>query len=218
MLQQCYDPSVATYRALTTLQWASGLPQDVTVNTSYWIAPGSLNDFSEIADRLINFYDGWSQYMAGIIPTSGHTIRLYNMADAEPRVIQYEEPFTLPGASATGGLPCELAVCLSYAADPFSGIPPSSRRGRMYLGPFDTTALAAGTASAPATVNTSMLGTIAAEAALLQVPLNEEDVVWAQYSDKLGLTNPVTSAWLDNEWDIQRRRGVEATSRTTVSL
>lgn len=206
------------YRAQTTLQWHTGLPRDVTVNTSYWSCPGSVDDFNEIGARLFNFYDDFSQYLSGVVALTGHEVKLYDLDDSEPRQPVHIYPFNLNGATATTSLPGELAVVLSYYGQPASGIPMASRRGRMYLGPWSSTALAAGTASATATINSSMIGTIIASVANLYTPITQSDVTWCQYSDKLGLAPAVEAGWIDNEWDIQRRRGAEASARTTFTV
>jgi hypothetical protein len=44
-----------------------------------------------------------------------------------------------------------------------------------------------------------------------------QDWTWCLYSRKLDLMPEIVGGWVDNAWDIQRRRGYAATSRTTFS-
>jgi hypothetical protein len=138
------------------------------------------------------------------------------------------------GSSDWINMPDEVACCLSFAAD-LDGIPESvpggpagpegdtrprsRRRGRVFLGPLNAGAVTQGSEQ---TVRPSTDLVSTALAAL--GTLNEEiDAMLGTFL--LGVfsrtdwdVRPITSAWIDNAFDTQRRRGQKPTSRTTVLL
>jgi hypothetical protein len=94
-----------------------------------------------------------------------------------------------------------------------SGQPQARKRGRIYLGPFDTTQLNADGRILPACQTTIRN----AAQALLTASDVALDWSWAVYSPTNASGVIVDNGWVDNEWDTQRRRGRAATTRSTFT-
>jgi hypothetical protein len=114
-------------------------------------------------------------------------------------------------------LPSELAVVLSYHASDTSipehgtGTRPRSRyRGRIYVGPLQQSALAQDSTTHRATVTTAVRETLTASA----VSLLAAEPTWSVWSRKDKVLRPVVGGWVDDAWDIQRRRGEDPLVRT----
>jgi hypothetical protein len=130
-------------------------------------------------------------------------------------------------ATETNSLPNEVAICLSYHGDltdvpetavnptpPPAIIRPAARlRGRLYLGPWSTGAVAnAATVLEPIPLP-SLVTAIAASATAL-VAANTADLVWVGQSKSDDFFWEVEGGFVDNAFDTQRRRGNASTSRT----
>jgi hypothetical protein len=141
-----------------------------------------------------------------------------------------DHPFTIATGTGTG-LPRESAVVLSLSA-PHAGIaedvpggvagpkgdthPAARHRGRVYIGPLDNAALGAGV-NGPG-VSAACRDALAAAAALLMTNVNTiagGTHYWGIWSRKDSVIYPITSGYIDDAFDTQRRRGIGATARTT---
>lgn len=117
-------------------------------------------------------------------------------------------------AAPVGGgndLPTEVAICTSLAATGTGDIAPGRRKGRTFLGPFNT---AAGTGR-PAPI---FRASIAANTKILNENLGEIGSslgVWSRANEEV---YTVDRGWVDDAFDIQRRRGVSPTTRTTWNV
>lgn len=219
-------------RAQVTIALDSGIPEDVITNTFYFdqddngIVPDPEESYDTVYNRLGAFYGGFDELL---FPSTiaGATLKIYDMRDPEPRVLRYQNTYAF---ADTGGAPMinEAAVCLSFAAEPAAGVNPQRRRGRVYLGPV---AASVGTLVGSQLMVSSAVRTAIADAAstlatAYDVPGDPvSSLSWAIYSpttDAGGATiddsfHDVQSGWVDNAFDIQRRRGAAATLRTTWS-
>lgn len=123
-------------------------------------------------------------------------------------------------------LPDEVSVCLTLEGTNRSSTPvevgttrPMSRRtGRVFLGPLNTKAVAV--VDGYARVATAFTSVVLAALGDLQ-----DDVQAVQPAADLGVWSrkdaeiyAIEAAYIDNEFDTQRRRGVTATSRTRVLI
>jgi len=131
----------------------------------------------------------------------GVEVKLYDMADAEPRPIKATAVWmSSPSASASEG-PREVALCLSFFSE--RNLP--RFRGRLYIGPF-------GSAGARPSVDTrnelvALAGRIG--------NVGGVDVDWQLFSPTRNAYSKVTAGWVDDEWDTVRSRGRKPTTRTT---
>lgn len=130
-----------------------------------------------------------------------------------------------------------MAICLSFQGATGSGVNMRRRRGRVYLGPLAGTVVDASTSGTEITA--AARSTIATAAAALAhgpdvgdarlavfsratanitdglpVDANEPAIGYSDAALSAGFED-VVSGWVDNAFDIQRRRGVQASARTT---
>lgn len=110
------------------------------------------------------------------------------------------------GQSLTSVVPREIALCLSF----YSEFNAKRRRGRLYF-PAAWLTTTAGMTSRPAAAMRTFLG----EIAVILQNLGGIDDDWSIWSPTDQEARKVTNWWVDDEWDIQRRRGRRGTTRTT---
>lgn len=218
-------------RAMAIFQGASQLPEDRFVNTFYF---QSASDYATAAPLAATAVDDF--YSATTNPTQVHSIgawmspyvselyeiRTYDMDEqiGDPPLPKVRTPTifseTRTASTSAGGLPEEIALCLTIRA----AVPPNSprRRGRLYLGPFANAAYVAGVyaAGAQSHPNASLVTDIQHAAERLAL---HTDVNWHVFSHASGDQYfRVTNGWVDDAWDIQRRRGPASTSRGPWSV
>lgn len=202
----------------------SGLPEDVTVNTfSVNTAAETVADAgTDILGRLTTFYTSnntnhpleW--YLSNVL-TGVADVKMYDRADPEPRVPEFEGVINLgaafPGSSTP--YPSEVAVTLSFEAAQVSGINQARRRGRIFLGPLNPGAAAF--TSGKAKVAPILLADAAVAMARLRSDLITDGYRWQVWSRAGNQGADVASGWIDDALDTQRRRGERATTRTLWS-
>lgn len=220
-------------RATISLPFASGLPRDLSENTFWFNIPSgdsfAFDEATDIIARLRNFYSvapvsGGSigQLLAPYITrlTSKITLVGVDVATGLDIGTPIFDSLDLPSSTDAGAVayPAEVACCLSFKAQPLAGTPAASLRGRVYLGPWAPF----GTAVTPEVEYSRPAGTIigacgwAGSGLIGSGPTAGGDGLcdWIVYSRKLRTAHTVFSCYVDNEWDTQRRRGKDATSRT----
>lgn len=133
---------------------------------------------------------------------NGFEAVIYNMGDASPRQPRAVKKFTQSVPQIVMG-PREVSLCLSFYGE--RNVP--SRRGRLYLGPFNQSDLT----ERPSLDLRTSLGFLAQDIG----NLGGVDIDWVVYSPKLNTYAKVTNWWIDDEWDTQRQRGLKATHRVS---
>lgn len=197
-------------RASCINQGESGAAEDRFVNVMYFYN-SDLSTLTQIASRLItrigSFYGQFAPYLSNFLVNTLE-VRFYNMADAPPRVPEIRTSTQLYGNPATNVLPDELSIVATLLPDP-----PITRRrrGRLYIGPLCADALLF-TTTGPALVATPPMTAIAN--ACTQMVADNDQAVWVVHSQTYGGHADITGGFVDNAFDIQRRRGVDATGRT----
>lgn len=206
---------MALYRLQAVLPYFTGLPADVATNTIYVDAPndGAAEDcaaaFALFYERTYVGGHGVLWYMSGVLSDApdAFKIRGYRMADPLPREPIFEYSFTGTETRSTESLPLEVALCCSFKA-----LPPNtpSRRGRIFIGPLSVRALDVDATGVP---TAAFMNAVAAAAYALNQDLSDLTATWIIN----GAAGPVGVAhgWVDNAFDTQRRRGVEATTRVS---
>lgn len=213
-------------RVVARLPRVTGTPEDAITNTWYFDGDDSDEDqewyWSAATDLLVDFYEGFDTYLSGAL-SGALFLTVYDMRDAEPRVPKFTQSTTLT-VSAGAWLPAEVALCLSFQAAAVSGTPQARRRGRVFLGPLSQDAIEASGGDIRPTQAmregiANLAGTLKAGRSL---PLAAGSLRWAVYSPTLDAGgsvddafNDVSSGWIDNAFDTQRRRGAAPTARTT---
>lgn len=200
------------YSAQVRLVMVSAVPEDAVVNTFSFSAVDD-TDLPDIATALITAYNGFRPNFSNLLAQNGHTLKMYDRADTEPKAPVYDETFNLSAAPTGAPLTPEISLCLSFQADPASGIPQARRRGRVYLGP-----LASGTMTGSGRPGAELVEDVTDFGqSLLDASFAAADWEWVVWSTTNSAPYIITNGWCDNEYDIQRRRGREATSRDVFS-
>lgn len=206
---------MANYRVMVRLATVSGIPEDSPVNVFHFTSTDIANDDLEIRDALVDFYDDLNTRFGNQIAQNGHSIKMYDLADPTPRAPIAEYSWNMTAAPTGDPLPTEIALCLSFQGNRVSGTSQARRRGRVYIGPWaegqqDTAnngRPSAGTITALVTSGDDLL--TASQAA--------STWRWCVWSPTDAAMVQVTNGWVDNAWDVQRRRGVEPTTRETFA-
>jgi hypothetical protein len=210
---------MALIRAQVRLPYFTNLPEDVATNTMYFITagvPATEGELDDIAARIGSFYAAFDENIAAIVSRSVDAveIRMYDMADPEPRVPVRTDNFQLAAPAGATNLPLEVSCVISFHAAFESGVPNARRRGRFYIGPLTSASANFGSATVMPAPHADLITKLVAGAVLLGTDVTEV-VTWAQYSPTLGIASPVQGGWVDNEFDTQRRRQARSSARTT---
>lgn len=200
------------YSAQVTIFPESNIAADAMVNTFSFSAVDD-TDLPDIATALETRYQALTGVFNEQVRETGHLIKMYDRADPVPRAPRFEDTFNLSSNPVGSPAPPELALCVSFQASPFSGIPQARRRGRVYLGFFDVAVI--GTTGRPSsTLNTAA---VAFGQGLLDASQAAPDWEWVVWSTTNGAPYIITNGWVDDEFDIQRRRGRLPTGRSLFS-
>lgn len=191
--------------------------EDQIVNTWWAIVDVSSTPLAAatafVAD-LNTFYQAVDLWFSSAFNGQVPRVKVFDMDEPEPRQPIYETNLTALSVTGTSVGVRELACCLSFRATYASGSSPARRRGRIYLGPLRADAVNDTTGKISSSV-TSAINTAAD--ALLTASLADADYRWAVFSRADNTARIVVAGWVDNEFDIQRRRGTAATSRLEFS-
>jgi hypothetical protein len=204
-----------THLAQVTLLAASADSADNQSNGFYVSDSGiSTGEFDSWAVAIKTFYD--TCYSGGALrgmEQNNHIVKFYDVTGSPPNYPVYETTFNLATSPAAIDLPMEVALCASYKNNTNNSVLRARRRGRIYISGWTETANTSGRPTSTATNalaqgykdycdDVNVIGTLTA-------------VIYSRVQD---IVNNVEEVWCDNEWDIQRRRGGVATSRTTYTV
>lgn len=205
------------------MQYASGLPTDVSVNNLYFktevgeTVESSKGAISGILDAAFG-----NTNAPGVAPladsissaVTGVTYRFYDLGQPLKRYpVGDPVPAGWVGGSADTRLPREVACCLSFK----NGPGPRSR-GRIYVGPLTSSSIQNGAFPQPSGVLTRALmgfGKFLIDGDKSGIP-GPAAVGWGVVSGADAEWKRVYEVWVDNAFDTQRSRGKEPTARATV--
>jgi hypothetical protein len=225
---------MAHYMAQVALAADTNLPRDVAVNTWHFESdPEGVSHVTIaelIAELVADVYrrvappntQTVASLLSASLATSGHRCKVYDMSTLPPHEPLANLAFTVP---ATGGnaAPAEVALCLSYKADPAPPIPAARLRGRIYFGPFalDGSKIFDSATGRPISTGAgNVVDTIlnAVEDMSDRLYASPSIINWSTWSKAGGVLAPVTSMYIDDAWDTQRRRGPAPTTRRTLAV
>lgn len=209
------------YRCQVRWGMDSGVPEDASVNTFHFVkttaGTATVAELGVPEGWIATWAQGVDSYLSSLVNPADVTQTWYHLADPEPRQPLHKIAIAAI-TTGTNVSPAEVALCMSYASLFVSGEAAARRRGRTYIGPLASSQFDTATGRpAPGIIS----GVQAAAAALLASSNASADWKWVVYSRvraEEGALVPysfVTNGWIDNEWDIQRRRGLRPTTRTT---
>lgn len=211
-------------RAQVSLRTDSALPEDFVMNTFHFKSPLAADIsgtvLTDLTAKISDFYNAVDGLMPAQFLTGVGDITFYDMADPMPRVPLTDATFGFTPNAANPGLPPEVCICLSYKGVYQSGFNNASRRGRIFFGPVSTGVLDVNGTTAK--VGASQVGTL--ETALTALAgtfaSDGDDWFWCVYSPTIDgqfsldlATVAITDGWIDNAFDVQRRRGHASTVR-----
>lgn len=202
-------------RATITIPYFTGAPDDVATNTLYFQTPEGTTIAQSVIDagvRMNSFFSSFDAYYSNMT-VSPATVKYYDMAQPEPRVPVGSSTIVIDGNPAAQNLPEEVAVCVSFQAPRVSGLTQARRRGRIFIGPLNFSAITSVTGDAFVQVNPTFRTTLAtAAAAMANTTTNL--ATWVVWSPTDGEAHPVSNGWIDVNPDTQRRRGGNVAGRT----
>jgi hypothetical protein len=202
-----------TVRVMVSLQDKSGLAKDQYVNTLYYEPVLGNPDLNvDVTVKVKAFYYAIAQYFSPCIATDGHTIKLYAVGAPLDTPPFYTTEFAIPPTSGAP-LPNEVASCLSFKGAFHAGWNKQSTRGRIYLGPLNTTSTAS-IANESGIPGQGFVDAVMAAGALMYGGMKTASGPWVIYSKLHLASTPITELSMNNEWDTQRSRGKVATVRT----
>jgi len=186
---------------LSTTVWHSSLlPRDgAQINPVVNFTLG-VTDVPGVVDEWMTALRGWGPNMG----TAKMVCKAYDVSRPKPNYPVYEKE-TGGGTAGVAAMPREIAMCLSF----YAGTNQKRRRGRLYIPAFWGVATGA-LPERPTAAHRDKVGTLAT---ILQ-DLGGVDVDWSVWSGVDGQARAVTNWWVDDEWDIQRRRGLRGTTRS----
>lgn len=172
-------------------------PRDRVVINPHFEMTGALQDADALAEDLATQLQAWSGKGAEL------TVKSYD-AEGTPPVFPNGEAIRDAGQAPASTCPRELAVCLSFYAE--RNLP--RQRGRLYCPvPIYFTGTVLGNRP------TGALRTKPAALVPIFAALGGVDVDWVVWSKRDGVARKVTNWWVDDEWDVQRSRGLRSTTR-----
>jgi len=221
--------------------------EDVTVNTFHFFHAGTtlnvanaigvsqqIKDFYQTADAVET--SSISGYLANELLLQLTEMRFYDAMGVPPQYPYFTATIDMDSTRLQlDDLPSECAVVLSYKALPTAGVKAARQRGRLYIGPmngFSVEHTLTGTR-----VRSALRNTMAGAAKRLVNNIEAlagagAPIEWVVFSRGKGspptptspgtpdwapFTSRITNGWVDNAWDTQRRRGLDATVRTLWS-
>jgi len=207
---------MALLRSLVTTFFDNAVTRDYVTNTVYHTVGQGLGGLDPVdaqnhANEIRDAFSGTGS-PAFTMYTDRHVqVRVYDMADAEPRPeIAYAEKIV---AGSHSGAPSELAVVLSYYTD--RNI--VGRRGRLFLGPLNGNQNVTWRVGDTLQQDAIHLGN-------LLFNIGGENVAHVLYHAKAnhhgaaaGSSNVINHYWVGNSWGIVHSRGERVTSRVTAN-
>lgn len=208
-----------------SIPYFSGIPKDVVTNVFHfsWFGAGDPgpSDYTALSGLVASFYEdifsaGGATFMAPWMrPALAHQ-KMYDLTDPIPRVPVFDAtvPLTVT-QTGTPDIPTEVAACVSVKGDYISGIPLASQRGRVYVGGLGAGCLSNGSSTTFSRLSSTMIANCITAAENMRDNAPVISFRWVVYSPTLGGSmSQITSGWVDNAPDTQRRRGQQADVRT----
>jgi hypothetical protein len=228
---------VTTYRIQHSFQDVDTLAGDRYVCSFYsaYVGDATTAQLDAAALAVARFFGPASAAPTTFEPTyyyadhalgANATVKTYKI-DTEARhepltTLTYDPPNRSSGDTA---LPSEVAVVMSFRSTESPGLPPARRRGRIYLGPLNVAAIGVvGGTVVPARVHPTFVSAIIGKATILKAALTAAGGSWVVHSATLmreGSATPdhvVNAGYVDNAFDVQRRRGIASNLRQPLSV
>jgi hypothetical protein len=183
------------WRLQTSFGFDTAFPRDKMMITPHFDDHGALSDPDGLCEDLATALDTWNPGTCEI------TVKAYD-AKGTPPVFPAGEHVVNLGNTPVTSVPREICLCLSFYAERNR----PRYRGRLYI---PCAAFGAAMALRPSAPNRTKVGDLVP----IFAGLGGVDVDWVVFSRTDNTARKVTNWWVDDEWDIQRRRGMRPTTR-----
>lgn len=200
---------MALYRATVIIKSVTNVIEDAATNTFHFDAD-TVGDLAAVSAALQTCYQAMRTHYSNLMAQNGHEIKYYRLSDPPPRATVRLDTFNFTTAPTVAPLPTEVAMTVSFQGGASSGQPQSRRRGRIFFGPLNTSAVD-GSAFLASGVRTAAVN---AFGVLLDASQAATAWKWSVFSTVNGTGVEVQNGWVDNAFDTQRRRGRRTTART----
>jgi hypothetical protein len=227
---------MTSLRVQHCFQGPSGEAKDTYCNTFHMTTPDgapATGLYTGISTAIKAFYTHLTaptnSMMSTVVNNAGASVKIYDLADPPIRIAVHEEFYT-PAFTSGGSfnMPNEVAICLSYNAEPQAGAVRARNRGRIYLGPLNVNALGTVTAGTEPVVSSTLRTAILSAGNTLYSALFSLNAIWSIYSAATfaaGVTGdnhdlamfPIFDLTVDNAFDTQRRRGTLPSAKTVAA-
>lgn len=203
-------------RSQVILRTADNIPANFVTNTFYWESLADIQVTIPLYTAAVKvMYDDLNPYFSTALSRTGHEVRTYLEDQPSPNYPVDTTVWDLASNLAGTPLPSEVSVTSSFEADKVNGLSQASRRGRVYFGPLNTAAMTNGRVNA-ATQTDFAQATVDYILNVMAIDSGQTyPVVWSR---KLQSAARITTGWVDDAFDTQRRRGIEPSSRVTWDL
>jgi len=235
---------MAVVRYAAVWRHASGLARDQVVNTFHVNQTTLEPNLLGVRDAITAFYQVTPT--GGVRPVSAYLsdllldyrVKAYDVTTLPSgSPIMDQGPFVrATAATLNDNMPSEVAACISYQGTPTGGLIQPRRRGRIYIGPFNTSARNTATGQTH-TPSLQMLTDFRLAYSKLTAdcdPYGELVVYSRPFAGRFGAvkdngqpkpnlparpgtTVDITQVWTDNAFDTQRRRGERATAKVLIT-
>jgi hypothetical protein len=194
---------MSTLRLQCSWKMDSAFPRDAMQINPVFDVGFDLQDPTAEADAeqlCIDLADGISAWDGSAAEV---TVKAYDVQGTQP-VYAAGQAVRNVGGIGSSGCPRELALCLSF----YSAHNAPRLRGRVYI---PAVFLTSAPGQRPTTAQMNNVGSLA----LLFQALGGANVDWSIWSPTTSERHAVTHWWVDDEWDVQRSRGLRATTRVS---
>jgi hypothetical protein len=189
------------YRMQCSLGADSALPRDRVILTPHFATEGLVDDAGQLTADLAAALDGFDQQGAG-----EREVKVTAYVANDPAPNRPVASTTLnAGEAPASRVMREVALCLSF----YSEFNEPRRRGRLYV-PYFWASGSQAVPPRPTQADRERVGLLAG----IFANLGGTNVDWVVYSRRDNQARSVTHWWVDDEFDVQRRRGLRSTTRT----
>lgn len=195
--------------------------EDYVVNTFHFRTPNGADPSPQITDEAMDNVQAFYEAIDGDLMNQDVVecfLKVYDLTDPEPRAPIGERNFGL-AAAAEPKLPEEMAICCSYSAALESGVPRARRQGRIYIGCLKLAVL--DQSELHTRVSETARGALAVAAGAL-IDAGTNGAIWSVLSVTdwdagmvvYNAARPIIQGYVDDAFDVQRRRGPKPSDRT----
>lgn len=179
---------------------------------------GALDAVNAFVADLDTFYNAIEAYFSAELNGLTPYYRAYNLIEPKPRVSIQEDFLSGSLAASSTRAIRELACVVTWKAPYVSGVRPSRKRGRTYLGPLGSNVVGTSDGLFTSAFVTAVSTAADALATAASSDPNYKFVVYSPTTDTAGTGetggSEIEAGWVDTTPDIQRRRGLPPGAKT----